>query len=507
MRTISLRPAVLAFLALLPAGCASSGGARAPDPAPASSSEAAAASPAAKKAVGAEGQAVTPRAQRLFDEAVAAPEEFKKLKVPTDWEVLERRWRAVLAAEELPEAWFNLGVVLEQRQRPDEARAAYQQALRLRSSFGQAAANLAVLEEPGDPRRAAAAYQEVLRKFPDDAVARVRLGSIYLKSGQLDEAWRFAREALVRDPKTAGAYKVMMRVALERGNTDLAELIAIRAQKLGGQDPEIASFMGDIQAKRGDAAAAAAQYRKALALRPDDMHARLALLATAVKTENWDGVAEQARAVLQKEPDNAGAHLALGVALRYGDKVDQALAEYDKAERLAGGRLPEVHLAKGVVLMKLKNSCEPAIAEFKAYISTAGALAGHSSAFQLQRECEQIVAANRQAEEAVRQMQAEAEKKKAEEVAKKKAEEAAKRAVPIPPPPSAHPASGPVPPPASAHPASGPAPPPASARPASGPVPPPAPVQVREARPAAGEPRSQQGRAVSGDEAEPADPK
>jgi Flp pilus assembly protein TadD len=391
-----------AVAAALLAGCATGSSAT---KAPPTSPQAAAPVSGGKAAAAGEAPAVSPRAQRLFEEAVAAPEEFKKLKVPVDWEVLERRWRAVLAAEELPEAWFNLAVVLERLQRPDEARAAYQQALRLRPTFGPAAANLALLEEPADPRRAVESYQALLRRFPDDPQVRVRLASLYLASGQLDDAWRLAREALVRDSRATGAYQVMMRVALERGNPDLAELLALRLQKFEGpqQDASIAAFMGDVQLKRGDEGAAAVQYRKALSLRPDEASARRTLLAMAVKAENWGGVAEQARALLQKEPDNARAHLALGVALRYQGKTDEALTEYDRAEQLAGGNLPEVHLARGIALMKLKHACEPAIPEFRAYVPSAGTPAASSAALQLQRECEQIVAVNRQAAAAAQQ--------------------------------------------------------------------------------------------------------
>jgi hypothetical protein len=70
-----------------------------------------------------------------------------------------------------------------------------------------------------------------------------------------------------------------------------------------------------------------------------------------------------------------------------------------------------VHLDRGLLLMKVKNRCEPAIDEFRRYQGLAGPAAVASSpAPRLQRECEQIVLATRQAEEASRQ---EAEKKRA----------------------------------------------------------------------------------------------
>src|SRR5512143_2275798 len=250
---------------------------------------------------------LSPRAQRLFDEALAAAEEQKSLKVPTDWEVLERRWRKVTEAEPVPEAWFNVGVALERRRHLDEARAAYRRALELDPGLAPAAVNLALLDEPKDPRQAAQTWLDLSRRFPDDPVPRERLAALYLAAGQRDEAWKLAREALVRDPLAVGAYKVMMRVALERGNADLAQVLAVKARKLDDRDPEIVAFVGDVRLHLKDEPGAVAKWKQALALQDDFLPARYALLSDALGKHAWESVAEQARAILRSEPENARA--------------------------------------------------------------------------------------------------------------------------------------------------------------------------------------------------------
>lgn len=380
-------------------------------PPPAAPGGRAAARPEAAPAAASAAAEPSPRAKRLFDEAVEAAEAQKKQKGPVDWEVVERKWRAAAETQEVPEAWFNLGVALERLGRPDEAASAYRQALRIRPDLGEAAVNLSLLEERGrDARASARQWSELARKYPDDAQARVRLASLYRAAGQLDEAWRLAREALQRDPKAPGAHKVMMRVALDRGNADLAELLALRAQKLDPDDPEVIFFLGEGMARRGDAAAATAQYRKALALRPGYLPARYGLLRQALAAQAWETVAAEARKIIELGPGDARVHLALGVALRYLGKADEAAAAFDRAESLGGDKLAEVHLDRGLLLMKLSGRCEPAIAEFRRYQAGIGpAAAVNSPAPALERECAQIVAQNRAAEEAARQMQREAE--------------------------------------------------------------------------------------------------
>jgi len=412
------RTPALALLAL--AACAT---APAPTPAPRPAAPAkAGAVPLPPPPAAATGTtAPSPRARRLFDEAIAAGEEQRKLKIPTDWDPLERKWRAAAEDGGMPEAWFNLGVCQERLGKTAEARASYRRAVELQPAFREAAANLALTEEPEEARAAVGSWSELLRRHPDDALARARLAAQYERAGQLDEAWRLAREALLRDPRAPGALQVMMRVALERGNGDLAHLLALRAQKQDPADPEIPTAIGRILAKQGDDAAAAAQWRKALSLRADWAPARAELLRLELARQHWEGVVEQARALLQASPGDARTALALGVAHRHLGEADKAAAAYDRAERDGGGRLPEVHLARAVLLARVQEKCDPALAELKRYAAAAGpAGLADGTVGRLERECEQQLAAARAAEEEARRMKAEAERKAASDTGAKK---------------------------------------------------------------------------------------
>jgi tetratricopeptide (TPR) repeat protein len=375
---------------------------------------------AAQNAGAAAEPALQPRAQRLFEEAVRAEEEQRKLKVPTDWPYLEKKWRAVLDAADVAEAHHNLGVALEAQGRLGEARAEYDRARTLKPGLRQAAVNLGVLlEKQGDVTGASAVYAQCIREFPEDGVARARLAALYLGTGQLDDAWRLAREALVREPRTVGAYRVLARVALQRNDLDLAKLVAMRAQKLDPSEPEFPWVVGQVLARQGDDAGAQAQLRKALALREDFLPARYALLEGALKKQAWGSVAEHAAAILKVQPGNGQVQLAHGLALRYTGKADEALAAYARAEQASNDRIPETHLARGVLLARVKSECEPALQELKLYTTRAGPLLPEGSqVVKLQRECEAQLEESRKAAEAARQMQAEAARAAAAKAAK-----------------------------------------------------------------------------------------
>jgi len=417
----------LLLLALL--GCAGGGAARAPATAPGRTAasevplppppRAAASAPAAPAGPGA-ATGPSERGRRLFEEALATAEEQKKLQIPTDWELLAKRWRAAAEDGDLPESWFNLGVCLDRLGRRAEAASAYRRALALQPAFGEAAANLALSGEPEEPRAATAYWTDHLRRFPDDAVGRARLAQLAERAGRPDEAWRLAREALQRDPTSSTALKTMMRVALSRKNHDLAHLLALRAQKQDPGDPEISTAIGRILLAQGDEAGAAAQWQRAVEQRPDFAPARAELLKLALAKQHWGGVAEQARALLKLDPGQARAELALGVAQRYLGEAQKAAAAYDGAERSAGGRLPEVHLARGVLLARVEEKCEPALVELRRYAAAAGPAAlADGGVARLERECVQMLAAGRAAEEEARRMKQEAARPPADTGARK----------------------------------------------------------------------------------------
>jgi tetratricopeptide (TPR) repeat protein len=360
------------------------------------------------------GEPLSAQGRRLFDEAVAAREEMEKTKV-VDWPALERRWRAVTEVADLPEAHFNLGVTLEHLGRDAEARAAYQQALAGRP-LRQAAVNLGVLlEKAGDLRGAQAAYDAVAREHPDDAVSRERLAALYRQSGQLDEAWRQAREALLRDPASVSARKTMIRVALARGDLDLARLVSLRLQKSAPDDPEVAWLSGLLRSRLGDGGGAAAQWKRALALQPGMAPARAGLLEAAVREERWGEVQALAAQVLADDPGNAPVQLLLGISLRHGGKPAEALAAYAAAERLAAGRLPEVHLARAVLLARDQGDCQGALRSLDQYqVAVGPVLPQGSPAPRLARECQEQAEQARAAAEAARQMGVEGARKGAE---------------------------------------------------------------------------------------------
>lgn len=118
---------------------------------------------------------------------------------------------------------------------------------------------------------AEARYTEATTLVPGHVGAMLGLGDLMLRQDRLDEAEPLFRSVLAAHPDSADAILGLASVQLKRGGDDVAKAQEA-VQKLIEKDPKQARaryVMGLIQERRGDMAAAAAEYRKAAELLMD----------------------------------------------------------------------------------------------------------------------------------------------------------------------------------------------------------------------------------------------
>jgi tetratricopeptide (TPR) repeat protein len=213
------------------------------------------------------------------------------------------------------EAHYNLGNMLRQKGRVEEALAQYELALQSKPDYGPARYNLGnLLLKGGRVEEALAQYEEVLRQAPDYAEARVNMGIALLQKGRVGEAIEQLQRALQINPEYEAA-----RINL-----------------------------GNAYLKAGQAAAAVGQWRRALQLEPGNagvLNSLAWLLATGKEASVRDGkgaveLARQADGLTggsngyvlrtlaaayaeagRYEEAAATARRALGVAVGQGDGV------------------------------------------------------------------------------------------------------------------------------------------------------------------------------------------
>jgi tetratricopeptide (TPR) repeat protein len=357
-----------------------------------------------------------------FEDANKLCEQAKHAAKP-DYEGCARKYEAALAADEkFAEAEYNLGVIAERQGHPDEASQHYRRALDKNPSLKAAAVNQAVLaENKGDKDRALAIFADIAQHFPDDGASRAHIALLLQQSGDDERALRYAREALMRDPRSYPAQKALMLAYFDKKQLSMARLVALRAMKVNDQDPDLYYVLGLMfQAEKQDEKARI-QFNKALSVKDGYLPAHVQLAKVAVKEEDFSGAQSHLARILQADPNNAEAHLDMGVAYKGMGQFDKAMLEYDAAEKL-NPKLAGIYLNRGIILHRFKDSPEKGIAQYKKYIDLRGDLGmnGASSVMTLMKEAEQIVSAKAQA------AQMEAEAKRNQELQAKQ-QEAAKQ--------------------------------------------------------------------------------
>ena len=297
----------------------------------------------------------------------------------------EAALRQAIARDASAAAYHNeLGNVLQDRGKLNEAIAAYRRALRLHPEFAEAWNDLGTARyAKGEFEAAVDCYQRAIRLRADHVVAYANLGAVYRKLGLLSEArralqkelwyrlrhgmrslWRrggaldlssaarlaelaeaqarvgnarhaaeIARCALELDPHNTAALRVLGVALLRQGRFEDALAAARSATELRPGDPALELQLARALAGLDRFEEAMAAYGKACQLAPEPR--ALAELAQLHLQQGDAAAAEPLlRQALERVPQDAGLHAALGEASHRRERFAEAEAAYRRALEL-----------------------------------------------------------------------------------------------------------------------------------------------------------------------------
>jgi tetratricopeptide (TPR) repeat protein len=229
---------------------------------------------------------------------------------------------------------------------------------------------------------AAAAFDKALTLSPapaETAAGNFHLGEIRLLQGRLDDAEAALRKALVFPPTAAAAHSMLGQVALARrdfraaaehleaalaavpdasrlhvplamayrglGDRAKAEEHLAKAGTVGLRAPDpmldgvaslrvgerVAVMRGRVAAQAGRYQDAAQEFRRALAVRPESVEARVDLGSVLALAGDRNGATEQLREALRLDPASFTAHFDLGSLLADGGAPEEARAHLEAA--------------------------------------------------------------------------------------------------------------------------------------------------------------------------------
>lgn len=199
-------------------------------------------------------------------------------------------------------AHYNLGIVLSEQGKTDQAIEHYREAIALRADYAEAHYNLArLLVGQGRFDEAIANYEKAVEINPADPEAQNNLGVTLFGIGRVDDAISHYEKAL----------------EIKR---DYAE----------------ASFnLANALIEKGDFDAAINRYSACLAIIPDQPEAQYNLASALLRKGRIDEAIVHYEKALQLHPQSADTHANLGSALLAKARIREAMTEYAKALQIS----------------------------------------------------------------------------------------------------------------------------------------------------------------------------
>jgi putative PEP-CTERM system TPR-repeat lipoprotein len=246
----------------------------------------------------------------------------------------------------------------------------FKKALAVDPSFTTAELNLARIDVASNAiDDAEARYKRVLQNSPKHLGAMLGLAALAERRNDLAEAARWLEAAQEADPTATQPGLLLVRLHITR--TDYAKALTVatdlsgrfpkndavvqmlaRAQTLGGQvdtairtfdqltaanpkDPLLHYLAGGAKWKAGNQAVAAESFRKAIALKPDFVDARVALASVLLEARNYNKAIEVARGLQKDYPKSPLGFRLAGTIQSQAGQTKEAIASLEAAMKLA----------------------------------------------------------------------------------------------------------------------------------------------------------------------------
>lgn len=197
---------------------------------------------------------------------------------------------------------------------------------------------------------AAELLSQVLAARPDNVTAALLLANCHLSAGENRKAIDLL-SPLEAQHGTDRAFAYLLGTALLReGEIERGEKL-IDVILRGGDSAEARFMVGTAHLLRGDPAAAAEEFRRALALDPDLPSVNAFLGRSLSEMSRADEAAECFRRELQINPNDFDSNLLLGMHLQKAEQdYDEALSHYQRALRVRPGS-PNARYQIGLVYL------------------------------------------------------------------------------------------------------------------------------------------------------------
>ena len=251
----------------------------------------------------------------------------------------------VLAARPgLGEAWALDGELLFGEGRPADAFEAFSKAIGCGLETAKIYLNLGlVLEELNRGEEAIDALQKADQIGGDQGVACFHLGNLYRDRGDKAQAEHFFRRAVALRPDFAGANNNLGLVLQERGQWEEAAECFGRAL---ASDPRMSAAhvnLGNVRVNEGRMESAVDSFRRAIEIDPRSVDAWCNLGNTYLQLQRREEAETAIHRALELRPDFSSADFSLGILLLQRGELSEGWPHYENRWQMPGmaGKRPK----------------------------------------------------------------------------------------------------------------------------------------------------------------------
>ena len=251
-------------------------------------------------------------------------------------------WRGIADAFEKVDrelsarAYFSVGYLLIQQEKPEDAIAAYDEAVRLKRDFAEAYNNRGIAKYAlGRHEDAITDYNQAIRLKPDPAKAYINRGNVKYALGRHEDAITDYNQAIRLKPDLAKAYYNRDTVKAKLGRREDAITDYNQAIQLKPDYAEAYHNRGNAKDKLGRREDAITDYNQAIQLKPDYAEAYYNRGNAKAKLGRREDAITDYNQAIQLKPDYAEAHHNRGNMKSKLGRTDEARQDFEKARDLA----------------------------------------------------------------------------------------------------------------------------------------------------------------------------
>ena len=212
-----------------------------------------------------------------------------------------------------PSALNALGLVLARQDRLPEAVEKYEKAIQLKPNFAGALANLGTaLDRLGRKTEAKARFEEAMRL--DNTEAAVGLGQLLDENGEVTAAMARYEEVLRLDPQNADAHYNLARCLGMLGRSAEAQQHYAEALRIQPDSADTHIQFGVELAKSGQETEALQHFREAVRLKPDSQPAHKNLGVALARQQKFKEAVSQFEEAVRLDPNDTTAQKFLQAA-------------------------------------------------------------------------------------------------------------------------------------------------------------------------------------------------